>query len=51
MAMRKSWRSSKHIGISNTRHRMELFAKESGVFTIESELGKGTRINIRLRRA
>lgn len=49
-AMNKSWRASKHIGISNTRHRMELFMPSEDVFTIDSTPGDGTRITIRLRR-
>ena len=49
-AMNKSWRASKHIGISNTRHRMELFMPSEDVFTIDSTPGEGTRITIRLRR-
>ncbi len=49
-SLRREWNESKHIGLSNTMHRIELFMESKDAFSIESEIGKGTVINIRLRR-
>ena len=50
-ALNKSWRASRHIGISNTMHRIELFTERQDAFSITSEIGKGTTVMIRLRRS
>ncbi len=47
-AERKS--EGSHIGLENTRKRLELFEERHGVMWIESSPGKGTSVYIRLRR-
>ena len=40
--------SDGHIGIANTKKRLEIFEGRDDVFSISSERGKGTVITIRL---
>lgn len=40
----------KHIGISNTKHRLELFTGKKDALKIKSKLHEGTLIIITLRR-
>ena len=46
----RNYMEGKHIGISNTKHRLELFTGKKNALIIKSKLNEGTLIIITLRR-